>query len=903
MLTAEHLLYIIADRTFYESVARYTPNDKDFRDEVALGLSTTWQMERTGVWYYCFPANPLFRVSHQGWKIHVSSELTHAAELLRRVLPILKQREVSFKFAVDRQMLTLLNSKLWHRGGSGKFITIYPPEEVFQTLLQELDEVTADLNGPLILSDRRYHESKVIHYRYGGFKPINKLSIEGYRVPQIVDPAGKMINDERLPHFSPPEWAVDPFPLSQESSDEPEATLGDRRYRVEEALTFTNAGGVYVGADTHSHGRRVVIKEARPWVHVRDESHYATDLLKKEYRMLQQVADAGVAPEPIDYFTDWEHDFLVEEFISGESIAKRWATDNVLIRTRPSAKEYRSHRNRYRKTLSQLCSVLSILHSRGIIFGDLSPNNLIISEDGSSLRIIDFEGACFVGDIAPIRLYTPGFAPRAVERQMPCPADDLYALGALMAYLLFPYNMLYFLDDTSKERIIPILCREVGFTPDLADLILALMNSDAALRPTIDSVVQFLDSAQADHNGSRLVSPHYTDTEKPQDSALVPKLLSFVKAHLSCDRKDRIVPCDKEGFATNPLGIAYGAAGVAMTLQEMEGAIPSGLRDCLSADRLTDDREIPPGLYTGMSGIAWVLWECGMHDRALALMKRACNHGLALTNPNYLHGMAGQGIAALWLHSKSASDDLLSFALSAGEHLLKTVDYTSEEQIPWNYEGFDHGLGKGCSGTALFLLYLHCVTGDKRFLDLGEFALSVDLEAALRTDDGGLSWRRFNSGSNVVYPYWKQGSAGVGSVVARYLAVTKKDEYRRRMDGIFIDLDRRYTLFPGLFYGQSGIGHCLLDCYHLLGDTRYLTAAGHIAEGVMVHFLPRDGGIAIPGDGLFRLSCDYATGSCGVASFLARFSGGRRSTPLFPDDLLQVTSAPTIDDELLQRCA
>ncbi len=58
--------------------------------------------------------------------------------------------------------------------------------------------------------------------------------------------------------------------------------------------------------------------------------------LRREYRLLQVLSGSGVTPEPVDYFVDWEHEFLVEEFIAGTSLSSLTAVDPILLRTRPT---------------------------------------------------------------------------------------------------------------------------------------------------------------------------------------------------------------------------------------------------------------------------------------------------------------------------------------------------------------------------------------------------------------------------------------------------------------------------------------------------------------------------------------------------------------------------------------
>ncbi|MFE2481525.1 hypothetical protein ACFXDA_36960, partial [Streptomyces sp. NPDC059389] len=86
----------------------------------------------------------------------------------------------------------------------------------------------------------------------------------------IEDPDGNPVEDKRTGQYSPPAWAVSPFPASvplpprQEKAANRPVLLGGR-FSIREAIRHTNKGGVYRGTDVTT-GAPVVIKEARPHV-------------------------------------------------------------------------------------------------------------------------------------------------------------------------------------------------------------------------------------------------------------------------------------------------------------------------------------------------------------------------------------------------------------------------------------------------------------------------------------------------------------------------------------------------------------------------------------------------------------------------------------------------------------
>src|SRR5437763_7270437 len=125
MASADKFFYTLVSQEFYESFNLHNPELTPFYEPVQRLLPREWQTVRNGIWFHCHPNNAK-RLPAQGWKIHLSATFGNATAILTSAARILVKRGVPFKFALDRAMLYLLNSKRWPRGGAGKFITIYP---------------------------------------------------------------------------------------------------------------------------------------------------------------------------------------------------------------------------------------------------------------------------------------------------------------------------------------------------------------------------------------------------------------------------------------------------------------------------------------------------------------------------------------------------------------------------------------------------------------------------------------------------------------------------------------------------------------------------------------------------------------------------------------------------------
>ncbi len=597
--------YLLASAEFYEPISKYRANEDDFFSLASSFLPDAWNVARYNYWYSCMP--PRAGIPFQGWKIHVSTEYRRAREILKAVVPVLVQDEVPFKYTADARLLRLHNGKSWPRGKSGKFVTIYPRDERhFLKLAARLHEATREFKGPRVLSDRRYPGSSVLHYRYGTLRPGDRTCITGEPSSLLTAPDGSTVDDERLPYFRLPSWIHDPINGNNATSSTPKQgaiTLKDGRYRVENALSFSNTGGVYRAHDqrTGASSASVVVKEARPHVESTPGGSDSVTRLKKEYRILNYCKVNRIAPAPIDLFEESEHWFLIQEYFAGIPLSRHSARTNPMLSANPSLEERQGFLDAFGSIFTAVAGALQFLHSKGVVVGDLSPNNILVQPNTLDVRLIDFEAACESGVDEPAPLLTPGFVPPEQRRRSwtPRQPDDLYALGAVMSSYLYPVNNIYALNPAAKRVFVGESTFALGFPKDIEVLILNLLADRPECRPTLDEVIETLGG-----RGRRTLQLTRTETlgrEAGRSGRLRTRAASIAQYIVSTadfGRSDRLFPADPRVYNGNPLSVAYGASGVAYVLKEMTGSCPQPVVDWIM-DRLMEGPAPPPGLYVG----------------------------------------------------------------------------------------------------------------------------------------------------------------------------------------------------------------------------------------------------------------------------------------------------------------
>lgn len=100
--------------------------------------------------------------------------------------------------------------------------------------------------------------------------------------------------------------------------------------------------------------------------------------------------------------------------------------------------------------LKNLCDALDVLHRNGLIHGDVSPRNMIVS--GSSLVLTDYDFVARLNDA----LSAPGTvsycSPERQQKKPSTAADDLFALAASFFHILFEKEPFRFGGELAKDR-------------------------------------------------------------------------------------------------------------------------------------------------------------------------------------------------------------------------------------------------------------------------------------------------------------------------------------------------------------------------------------------------------------------------------------------------------------------
>ncbi|MDT0378302.1 class III lanthionine synthetase LanKC [Streptomyces sp. DSM 42041] len=838
---------------------------------------------RHGIWW-SHRLNP--SLPDQGWKIHVSANHRNVREVAASALAYLTAHEVDFKIALDLNIFEMLSSKAMSRGSGGKFITVYPRDvDEFRKVLSDLDGILEGAEGPYVLSDMRYRDNKALYFRYGQLLPTDSVDALGRRMPHIVSPDGP-VADDRRPVYSQPWWEPWPFDDWKPADETEDEELLDGRFRVTGALQFSNSGGVYTAEDTAHGDRQVVLKEARPHTNVNPRrDHDAVDILAREWTFLNRLSDVGSYPAPIATFRHWEHAYIAEEFVDGSDIRSVLLEHNPLARPGFDIEKSRHFLRMYLTVFRGLARAIHAAHERGVILGDFTAANLLIDPDTYEVTIVDLE-ACRLSETGaggeegeeelekPVELFTPGFSLSRSLFEKHGTEGDLFGLATTMAYFVFPIAAMSHL-RTDVLDAYRIFTDKLCWPARIHELITGL----AAARIGLPEIVEEL----ADQE-SLLAQVRAAPPRKPVvtgDPGLLDAergVAAFVEA-VADPTLPTLFPVDPFAHISNPLSLGFGASGVLWALHASGVPIRPEWRGWLD-DRLSDldVSGYPDGLMSGLSGIAWAADSLGLKAHARELLAQANARASEGDDYTFYYGLAGLGMTNLrfFLRSRDprdlaaarkSADALQATVRREGDHAYWLNDFTKDDPFT--------GLGFGQAGVAMFLLRMHQVTGEERWLKLGRAALAWEMAHVKPLEDGLVMFEH----EGTLEPYVEVGSAGVAQVLLRY---GDTDAARTILRG----LDIRQSVLAGYTFGLSGVADALLDAAEATGDTTYRDTALRQLDFVRQVFLfepaerfalPRPEGVTllgVPGEGLLRCACDYSTGSAGVLRALHRANHG-----------------------------
>ena len=812
-------------------------------------FDTKYNVAHKDPWTYC---NVIGRQEPvQGWKIHISGTYINHFEILTRVFKYAVEKEISFKFVINTRFFCKINGRESSRPQHGKSIVIYPDQERVKETLEELYVLLKGYEGPYILTDRPYKDSKVIYYRYGEILPVSFVDEYGTIMTKIYNQNFGFAVDKRNPYFELPERVEDLF--TYEKKNEESVFLS--KYDVKGVLHFSSQGGVYEIIDKT--GRKLIAKEARGFAAVDAKGRYGTDRLEKEYVILKQIGGI-IAPKAIELIKDNGNSYLIEDFVPGKSLIKYPYENSPLIVGFDTIDKYRKE---YEIIVYETLKALSIIEQKGIVIGDVSCSNIMYDRESETVKFIDFEIATHAYDFYEEQvLITPGY--EALD-----PVDglhsDLQKVCIALLNCIYPYTQMYYKFPNKVFECIDSL-----MTEDVVDSGYLLLYREVLKGNIIraNEAIMYLNRFIGSKEAARI------SAVKPYE--LYNGLLKSIKDNYMAynNRKINNIPCDAAGYNTNTFCLGYGSAGVMYSLScigesEVINSCKYVTEDLIKSVYM--GKVHTQGLYVGKAGVAVALRKAGVMGHAESIVKGINVRMMTMADISY--GIAGIMATDVEFYRATEDEDYKEQYYECVRR-LRRLDNNGEYKWKDAVGDYYHGLTRGGAGIALVLLQGAILFND---LEIKKYAIKVldrELENLDYKVDGsikGFSSMPESAGMKIYSPYVHSGLCGLGIVLIRFYLVTKDERYMQIIDKIRDSLKKRRPLFAGWLRGITGIVGFINDYIYYLNRSGSTEIRNYFLELMCLYCVGENRDMLL-GDELYAASNDLFTGSAGALIELNR---------------------------------
>jgi serine/threonine-protein kinase len=211
----------------------------------------------------------------------------------------------------------------------------------------------------------------------------------------------------------------------------PTGTIMHDRYRIEKLLAIGGFAAVYLATDLRNGNRQVALKD----MICPEPSEFAVRLnfFQREAEILQALEEVPVVPRFYQFIHKGESAQLALELIRGQDLLKRLEMNENQPFRLDQVVEWGKG----------ICDVLTHMHSMDppLVHRDVKPDNVMLLDDGRSIRMIDFGTARDTGRsqrtrlAAKTRVYTEGYAPPEQIVGKPEARSDLFALAGTLYHL------------------------------------------------------------------------------------------------------------------------------------------------------------------------------------------------------------------------------------------------------------------------------------------------------------------------------------------------------------------------------------------------------------------------------------------------------------------------------------
>jgi serine/threonine-protein kinase PknG len=227
------------------------------------------------------------------------------------------------------------------------------------------------------------------------------------------------------------------------------------QYEVLGCLAHGGLGWIYLAMDHNLGGRWVVLKGL---LNTGDAA--AQEAAVAERRFLAEVEHPSIVGvynfvQHADQRTGEPAGYIVMEYVGGQSLRQLLLERRKAGESMPVAVAL--------AYMIEVLPALGYLHSRGLVYCDFKPDNLIQTQE--QLKLIDMGGVRRIDDTEGAIYGTVGYQAPEIADEGPSPSSDLYTVGRALAVLTFEFAGYQgtYAHSLPDPQTVPALARHESF--------------------------------------------------------------------------------------------------------------------------------------------------------------------------------------------------------------------------------------------------------------------------------------------------------------------------------------------------------------------------------------------------------------------------------------------------------
>jgi serine/threonine protein kinase len=405
------------------------------------------------------------------WLIFISVIKSQLPEMLEEVLPVLKDRNISFQIVKTRLLHQYINYGRYGDNYVGRVLTLYPDSgDIARQVVAILSPILKLYYGPKVNNSIQIGPALFAKY---------------CELERGTD--GKRFKKEYIPRRSQIPFEIN---AAYKVKSRKNRFFGKYYFAIKTLKSSSKGDIIKATRFKCLSFKWCIVKKGK--LHMVDDFWGRTikDRLLWQKKVMEDLYDKMDVPKVLDFFEEKDDSFLVMENIRGSSLFQT-------IKSLYESGNWRSFNTSIRKWILDYylyaLQIVNKIHHNGYIHRDIKAENFLVLPNSKPF-ILDFELSYSLKEqcpAPPFQAITPGYqAPEQLNNIMPAIKEDIYSLGALLLFLLTGTHPKEFV------KMAPLMIKEkmlvMSISNGLIDTTINCLDDNPINRPEIDLIISVI---------------------------------------------------------------------------------------------------------------------------------------------------------------------------------------------------------------------------------------------------------------------------------------------------------------------------------------------------------------------------------------------------------------------------